>query len=379
MRDPSEPIERFATVLQGRGAVALVSGVAALAWPDELMLRAMVFTSLVLAVSGVYEMAFAYLNRRLNRGWPLGLVDGAACFGMAVISATLTAIPFHATMLLASLWLFACGGLALALALAVWPMRRTRWAMLAWSGVQLALATVAMFDANADLDTLLHVGAAYTIGFGLFQIVAARWMRSVALPQFEPTLPHRWLAMGRRGLLAFAAVAVAPALGAQQPGAATHASHGLLQIPASIRAEHAEIQQVLEAATKEPGSVGLAARDLAAVLHPHFVREEQIALPPLGLLAPLARGERNQAMRAVLPIADSLRAELPRMLREHRAIHAATVHLGEVARAQGNAPVERLAEKLLLHARNEEEVTYPAALLVGDLVRAQVPPAGAPR
>jgi hypothetical protein len=146
-----------------------------------------------------------------------------------------------------------------------------------------------------------------------------------------------------------------------------------LAIPASIRAEHQEILEELVAATKLPGAVGAAASELAAVLHPHFVREEQIALPPLSLLAPLARGERTPGMRAVLPMTDSLRAELPRMLQEHVAIHAATVKLGEVARAAGNASVAHLAEKLAVHAKSEEEVFYPAAILVGDLVRHPMP------
>ena len=142
-------------------------------------------------------------------------------------------------------------------------------------------------------------------------------------------------------------------------------------IPESMRAEHAEIHSALDAATRESGRVGEAARALASVLHPHFVREEQIALPPLGLLAPLARGEFAPSMLQVLPMTDSLRAELPRMLEEHGAIRAATLELGEIARAKGNAPVTRLAEQLALHARSEEELFYPAAVLVGDMVRAR--------
>lgn len=146
-----------------------------------------------------------------------------------------------------------------------------------------------------------------------------------------------------------------------------------IRIPESMRAEHEEIHAELVRATKVPGPVGEAARSLAAVLHPHFVREEQIALPPLGLLAPLARGEFTPEMRAVLPMTDSLRAELPRMLDEHKAIRAATLRLGEVARAEKNASVAHLAEKLALHAQSEEELFYPAAVLVGDLVRARQP------
>jgi hypothetical protein len=60
------------------------------------------------------------------------------------------------------------------------------------------------------------------------------------------------------------------------------------------------------------------------------------------------------------------------MLEEHVAIHAATERLGEIARAEGDAVVARLAEKLTLHARSEEELYYPAAVLVGDLVRARM-------
>ena len=150
-----------------------------------------------------------------------------------------------------------------------------------------------------------------------------------------------------------------------------HKHDSKIQIPEAMRLEHMEIHDGLVRATKTPGQVGEAARKLAAVLDPHFVREEQIALPPLGLLAPLSHGEFTPEMREVLPMTDALRAELPRMLSEHKAIRAATVRLGEVAKAAGNAEVESLAETLKVHAQSEEEVFYPAALLVGDVVRAR--------
>lgn len=145
------------------------------------------------------------------------------------------------------------------------------------------------------------------------------------------------------------------------------------QIPGSIRAEHHEIHAQLVQLTSVSGAVGAAARDLAAVLDPHFAREEQIALPPLGLLALLARGtEVTPAMRAILPIVDSLRTEWPRMLEEHKAIHAATRKLGEAGGAADNAAAARFAEALALHAQTEEEILYPAALLVGEVIRGRL-------
>ena len=81
----------------------------------------------------------------------------------------------------------------------------------------------------------------------------------------------------------------------------THAPAQSFEIPASMRAEHEEIHAALERATQATGRVGEAARALAKVLHPHFVREDQIAL----------------------------------------------------------------------HAKSEEEMFYPAAVLVGDIIRAR--------
>jgi hypothetical protein len=162
------------------------------------------------------------------------------------------------------------------------------------------------------------------------------------------------------------------------PGSASgqHDSHahapaapGTIAIPPAMQAEHAAIHQQLERATALPGRTGAAARALAEVLHPHFLREEQIGLPPLGLLEPLARGEFTEAMTAVLPMTDSLRAELPRMLEEHKAIHAATVQLGEAAKAESQPEAAALASELAAHALAEEQLFYPAALLVGEVVK----------
>jgi hypothetical protein len=156
-------------------------------------------------------------------------------------------------------------------------------------------------------------------------------------------------------------------------------NHMEITIPASMREEHAHIHDALLAATRLEGPVGDAAQGLAEILHPHFVREEQIALPALGLLERLARGEYEPWMLDVLPMTDSLAAELPQMLREHEDIGAAAVRLERVAREEGATDVERLARTLQLHARSEEEVFYPAAILVGDIVRIRSQQAAGPR
>jgi hypothetical protein len=102
------------------------------------------------------------------------------------------------------------------------------------------------------------------------------------------------------------------------------------------------------------------------------VREEQIALPPLGLLKPLAAGGTpDYDVAEVRAMTDSLRKELPGMLEEHKHIRAAVEGLRLAAKADHASKYEKLADQLALHAQTEEEVLYPAAILVGDLIQAR--------
>lgn len=145
----------------------------------------------------------------------------------------------------------------------------------------------------------------------------------------------------------------------------------LLTIPTSIKTEHDAIHHDLVEATKAPGGAGAAAKELAKILHPHFVREEEIALPPLGLLATFASDPAAKGTPAILEMTDTLRREMPKMLEEHRQIRAAVGRLRDAALAQKASKLVELADALALHARTEEEVLYPAAILVGELIRAR--------
>jgi hypothetical protein len=140
-------------------------------------------------------------------------------------------------------------------------------------------------------------------------------------------------------------------------------------IPRSLKLEHDELHDELRRATKEPGKVGEAARAVAKLLHPHFVKEEQYALPPLGLLTLLAKGQVTPDMADVLPMTDRLRAEFDEMLAEHQGIVGALRDLADAARAANQPEYAAFADKLILHAQTEEEVSYPTAILVGDYVR----------
>jgi hypothetical protein len=76
-------------------------------------------------------------------------------------------------------------------------------------------------------------------------------------------------------------------------------------IPIPLKVEHDHLHEHLRSAIAKGGDTGGAARRVAEVLHPHFVAEEQFALPPLGLLASLARsgGVKSWAVTTFLRLA----------------------------------------------------------------------------
>ena len=71
----------------------------------------------------------------------------------------------------------------------------------------------------------------------------------------------------------------------------------------------------------------------------------------------------------MLALTDQLKAALPAMLAEHQTIVDALQQLRDAAKRAGRSEIVDFAQLLIQHARTEEEVMYPAAILVGKFVR----------
>ena len=141
----------------------------------------------------------------------------------------------------------------------------------------------------------------------------------------------------------------------------------MTKTPKSLREEHQELRQFVTGLAREDGASGEAARRLMRVLEVHFDKEENFAAPPLGLLPRLARGDIGPGMAEALAHSDWLRRNIAEMHAEHRMIAAA---LEELLKAAGDRPdVVGFAESLLNHARLEEEVFYPAAIVAGEYLK----------
>jgi hypothetical protein len=149
--------------------------------------------------------------------------------------------------------------------------------------------------------------------------------------------------------------------------------HSKLSVPPAIRAEHEHLHHELEAAVASGGTTGARAREVAAVLLPHFEEEEAYAMPPLGLLESMARKEPldEAQVQAAIGMADRLRHEYGKMLKEHEVMTVALHKLAAAAKDENKPEQVAFAESLIMHAQNEEQVLYPATLVIGDYLKLQ--------
>ncbi|NLI74082.1 MAG: hypothetical protein GX369_04840 [Euryarchaeota archaeon] len=141
-----------------------------------------------------------------------------------------------------------------------------------------------------------------------------------------------------------------------------------MEIPSSLRKEHDELLSILEAAMAESGKVGEMAQIVSDRLMPHFRREEELALPQLGILT-LSGVGRVEQPEEIHKLTDRMKEELPRMLEEHVQIAIALEALRIEAESAGMKEYVEFADRLLLHAQMEEEILYPTALLIGSYVK----------
>ncbi len=142
-----------------------------------------------------------------------------------------------------------------------------------------------------------------------------------------------------------------------------------LRIPEAMNEEHEELHNELRKATRMPGAVGKTARHVAEVLHPHFERENELALPVIGIARELAEDKDSPDFSEALELCEQFQAEYERMLKEHGEIVKALVELEKAARKAKKASVLEFARKLKMHATTEEDLTYPAVLMAGKLLK----------
>ncbi len=144
---------------------------------------------------------------------------------------------------------------------------------------------------------------------------------------------------------------------------------GKPEVPSSIKNEHEYLLNQMKTFTLFQDSTGRIALKLDSLMHHHFQEEEDFVLPPLSHLPSLASGEIPDVSKEVIQLTEQLKSQLAHMTAEHQLIKAYLVELKQAA-ALGNHPeVSEFEKAVHQHAITEEEVYFPAAILVGEYLK----------
>lgn len=147
------------------------------------------------------------------------------------------------------------------------------------------------------------------------------------------------------------------------------------EAPYSLSAVHADFQSQLEQVAGRSGAVGSTARVAADLMGPHNATQERLILPILGFADVAADGQmpKDPQMPERLQV---LEAELAQIYDSDVDLVIALVDLYAAADEAGQPETARLAERMIWHEVSDVQVLYPAALLVGASLQAQL---GIPR
>ena len=147
---------------------------------------------------------------------------------------------------------------------------------------------------------------------------------------------------------------------------------GKPEIPLSVKNDHAYLLDQIAKLTLLKDSTGGIAIKLHELMEHHFREEEDFVLPPLGHLQTIAEGKLPSGAKEIINLTEKLKAQSDHMLAEHQLIKAFMDELVQAAAVDNHPEVILLAEQVSKHASIEEEVFFPAAIVIGDYLKLKI-------
>lgn len=139
--------------------------------------------------------------------------------------------------------------------------------------------------------------------------------------------------------------------------------------PKALLDGHKNLFNDIDSIVSLGGGIGESAKLLADISRPHFKKEEKYALPPLGILSALSKGNWKIESAAAMEMADILEAKLSEMEKDHGVIRKILENLKVLAEKENNQKVKQFVNDLKLHIEVEEQVLYPATILIGTYLK----------
>ena len=141
------------------------------------------------------------------------------------------------------------------------------------------------------------------------------------------------------------------------------------EVPSSIKETHASLlEQIHKITLYNDSSTPIALKLEELMLH-HFKEEENFILPPLGLLPSLANGKLPEESKDIILLCEKMKVQMDHMSVEHQMIKVHIDELKQVSKKENLAEIIEFEKEVIKHAISEEEVFFPAAILVGEYLK----------
>lgn len=138
--------------------------------------------------------------------------------------------------------------------------------------------------------------------------------------------------------------------------------------PVSILLGHRRLERELAGTLEAGGLVGLVAQNTAKALRVHFREEEELLFPLISYIAALPGGAAIPEHEEMQILTGRLEAAMPGLLEDHRTIRESFEDLADAVRGADGGRLADFTEMFSVHAFTEEQIHFPAALLVGETV-----------
>lgn len=140
-------------------------------------------------------------------------------------------------------------------------------------------------------------------------------------------------------------------------------------VPLVLKSEHDQFLERISRIASLQDSTGRVAKKLLELMNYHFKEEEDYVLPPLGLLPALAKRQIPEQSEKIIQLTERLKSNSAKMIAEHQMIKAYLDEMMLAGAKENHTEIAGLDLVLQKHATSEEEVFFPAAILIGEYLK----------
>ena len=177
----NELLSRIWWILALRGAVALLFGVVALAWPAITLLVLVALFSAFALLVGTAVLAGAFLHRSMDRGWWLMVAFGIVSIGVGILAILHPGATVFALVALMAAHALLTGVLDIAVAIRLRKVIEHEWLLVLAGALSILFAVLVVLFPPAGAFALAFIVSFYAMASGILLLVLAfrarKWQR----------------------------------------------------------------------------------------------------------------------------------------------------------------------------------------------------------